>query len=194
MPVVATSLYGATDRSAGPAAAAGPGPAAGLLLTVVCVGAGLLLARLAHVPVGSLLCPLAIAAAAVLTGVAHGVADPRPGRGRRLPRRRPAGRARASPGTGLRRVGRALPRGARDHRGQRSSPAPAWAPPWRAATGAGALDGYLATTPGGLYVVLATASHGGADTTFVLAVQVLRLLVMLLSAPLLARLLRARVP
>ena len=193
MPVVATSLYGATDRSAGPAAAAGPGPAAGLLLTVVCVGAGLLLARLAHVPVGSLLCPLAIAAAAVLTGVAHGVVDPRPGRGRRLPRRRPAGRARASPGTGLRRVGRALPVALAIIVGNIVAcaglgAALAWA------TGAGALDGYLATTPGGLYVVLATATHGGADTTFVLAVQVLRLLVMLLSAPLLARLLRARVP
>jgi len=49
------------------------------------------------------------------------------------------------------------------------------------------LDGYLATTPGGLYVVLATAVGSGADTTFVLAVQVLRLFVMLLAAPLLAR-------
>jgi membrane AbrB-like protein len=59
-----------------------------------------------------------------------------------------------------------------------------------AATGASALDGYLATTPGGLYAVLATATDSGADTTFVLAVQVLRLFVMLLSAPLVARVLR----
>jgi len=59
-----------------------------------------------------------------------------------------------------------------------------------AATGASALDGYLATTPGGLYAVLATASDSGADTTFVLSVQVLRLFVMLLSAPLIARWLR----
>ena len=55
---------------------------------------------------------------------------------------------------------------------------------------ASALDGYLATTPGGLYAVLATATDSGADTTFVLAVQVLRLFVMLLSAPLVARVLR----
>ena len=48
-----------------------------------------------------------------------------------------------------------------------------------AATGVSALDGYLATTPGGLYAVLATASDSGADVTFVLAVQVLRLFVML---------------
>ena len=37
-----------------------------------------------------------------------------------------------------------------------------------ATTGASALDGYLATTPGGLYAVLATASDIGADVTFVL--------------------------
>jgi uncharacterized protein len=59
-----------------------------------------------------------------------------------------------------------------------------------AATGVSALDGYLATTPGGLYAVLATASDSGADVTFVLAVQVLRLFVMLLSAPLVAHWLR----
>jgi membrane AbrB-like protein len=59
-----------------------------------------------------------------------------------------------------------------------------------AATGVSALDGYLATTPGGLYAVLATASDIGADVTFVLSVQVLRLFVMILSAPLIARWLR----
>jgi hypothetical protein len=59
-----------------------------------------------------------------------------------------------------------------------------------AVTGTSPLDGYLATTPGGLYAVLATASDSGADTTFVLSVQVLRLFVMLLSAPLVARRLR----
>jgi MFS family permease len=48
------------------------------------------------------------------------------------------------------------------------------------------LDAYLATTPGGLYAVLATAVDSGANTTFVLAVQVLRLFVMLLAAPVLA--------
>jgi uncharacterized protein len=59
-----------------------------------------------------------------------------------------------------------------------------------AATGTSPLDGYLATTPGGMNAVLATATDSGADTTFVLAVQVLRLFVMLLSAPLVARWLR----
>lgn len=57
-------------------------------------------------------------------------------------------------------------------------------------TGQSALDGYLATTPGGLYAVLAIAVDSGADVTFVLAVQVIRLVIMLAAAPLLARLLR----
>jgi membrane AbrB-like protein len=60
------------------------------------------------------------------------------------------------------------------------------------AAGASALDGYLATTPGGLYVVLATATSTHADVTFVVASQVLRLVVMLVSAPFLARWLAAR--
>ena len=60
------------------------------------------------------------------------------------------------------------------------------------ATGQSALDGYLATTPGGLYAVLATAIGNGSDIPFVLTVQIVRLFVMLFSAPLVARLLRTR--
>jgi membrane AbrB-like protein len=59
-------------------------------------------------------------------------------------------------------------------------------------TGVGALDAYLATTPGGLYAVLAAAATSDVDATFVLAVQVLRLFAMLLAAPLLARWLAGR--
>jgi hypothetical protein len=54
------------------------------------------------------------------------------------------------------------------------------------------LDAYLATTPGGLYAVLATAVSTGANTTFVLAVQSLRLLVMLAAAPVIVRALARR--
>ena len=57
----------------------------------------------------------------------------------------------------------------------------------REMTGVSMLDAYLATTPGGLYAVLATAFGSGANTTFVLAVQALRLLVMVLAAPLVVR-------
>ncbi len=49
------------------------------------------------------------------------------------------------------------------------------------------LDAYLATTPGGLYAVLAAAFGAGADTTFILAVQTLRLLVMVIVAPAIVR-------
>lgn len=59
-----------------------------------------------------------------------------------------------------------------------------------AATGVSRLDTYLATTPGGLYAVLATSTATGGNVTFVTAVQLLRLLLVLLLAPALARFLR----
>jgi uncharacterized protein len=49
------------------------------------------------------------------------------------------------------------------------------------------LDAYLATTPGGLFAVVAAAFGTGADTTFIVAVQTIRLLVMVLLAPLTVR-------
>jgi membrane AbrB-like protein len=49
--------------------------------------------------------------------------------------------------------------------------------------GVSLLDAYLATTPGGLYAVLPLAFGSGADAGFVLAVQGLRVLVMVLAAP-----------
>jgi membrane AbrB-like protein len=61
-----------------------------------------------------------------------------------------------------------------------------------ATTGTSFLDGYLATTPGGIYAVLATAISSGGDVTFVVAVQVIRVILMLLVAPFLARLVGRR--
>ena len=49
------------------------------------------------------------------------------------------------------------------------------------------LEGYLATSPGGVYAVLATAVETGSNVTFVIAAQVLRILLMLFAAPLMAR-------
>jgi uncharacterized membrane protein AbrB (regulator of aidB expression) len=57
------------------------------------------------------------------------------------------------------------------------------------ATGQSALAGYLATSPGGLFAVLSIAVETDTSATFVLAVQVLRIFVMLLAAPGLAVLL-----
>jgi len=49
------------------------------------------------------------------------------------------------------------------------------------------LEGYLATSPGGIYAVLATAVETGSNVTFIIAAQVVRVLLMLFAAPLLAR-------
>lgn len=54
-------------------------------------------------------------------------------------------------------------------------------------TGVSMLDGYLATSPGGIYAVLATAVETGSNVTFIIAAQVLRVLLMLFAAPMLAR-------
>lgn len=56
-----------------------------------------------------------------------------------------------------------------------------------ATTPATLLDAYLATTPGGLYAVLAVAYGAGANTTFIVAVQSLRVIAMVLLAPLAVR-------
>ena len=58
-----------------------------------------------------------------------------------------------------------------------------------ALTGVPRADAYLATTPGGLPAVLAATSATGADLSFVSAVQILRLLIVLLLVPVVASLL-----
>jgi uncharacterized protein len=63
-----------------------------------------------------------------------------------------------------------------------------------ATTSASLLDAYLATTPGGIYAVLALAFGAGANTTFILAVQGLRVVVMVLLAPLAVRRLVSQAP
>lgn len=50
------------------------------------------------------------------------------------------------------------------------------------------LDGYLATSPGGIYAVLGTAAGSGSNVTFVMAAQVIRVVLMLFAAPFIARL------
>ncbi|MGY1739325.1 MULTISPECIES: AbrB family transcriptional regulator [unclassified Blastococcus] len=189
MPVAATAVYGAEPGTGAlPSDDAGSGWAAGLLFTAGCALAGLVLARLLHVPVPALLGPLVVAAALDLSGLAGGAGVPAL-----------LGSAafvliglnvgvnfdRAS----LRTIGRALPVALAVIAGVVLASA-GLGVLLATATGVSPLDAYLATTPGGLYAVLATATEGGADATFVLAVQVLRLFVMLGTAPLIARWLR----
>lgn len=49
------------------------------------------------------------------------------------------------------------------------------------------LEGYLSTSPGGIYAVLATAVETGSNVTFIIAAQLVRVLLMLFAAPLIAR-------
>jgi hypothetical protein len=188
MPVVATTVYGAAPGSGTAAGGATSDWPAGLLFTVGCGVVGLLLGRLARLPVAALLGPMILAAVVGLGGLAHGLDVP------------PFVQSAAFLVIGLqvgisftraslRTIGRVLPLALALIVVLIVASAGLGAV-LAAATGASALDGYLATTPGGLYAVLATATDSGADATFVLAVQVLRLFVMLLTAPLVARVLR----
>lgn len=54
-------------------------------------------------------------------------------------------------------------------------------------SGISPLEGYLSTSPGGIYAVLATAVETGSNVTFIVAAQVMRVLLMLFAAPMLAR-------
>jgi membrane AbrB-like protein len=160
----------------------------GLLITAGCAAVGLVVGRLLRVPVAALLGPMVAAAALQLTGLVDGLAVPD------LVENAAFLVVGLQVGISftresLRTIGRALPLALAVILGLIVASAGLGAV-LAAVTGVSALDGYLATTPGGLYAVLATATGSGADATFVLAVQVLRLFVMLLSAPLVARWLR----
>ncbi|MGY1855190.1 AbrB family transcriptional regulator [Modestobacter sp. SYSU DS0290] len=190
MPVVATTVYGASPGGGAAPVDDGPGWAAGLLFTAFCGAAGLVLGRVARIPVGALLGPLLVAAALDLTGVSQGAGVPAAVQAvafLAIGLQVGIGLTRPS----LRVVGRALPLALALIVGVIAACA-GLGLLLSATAGVSRLEGYLATTPGGLYAVLATASGSGADATFVLAVQVLRLFVMLFTAPLLARVLRPR--
>ena len=190
MPVVATAVYraGPTGGDAPSGAVGAPGWLAGLAFTVGCSVAGVVLGRLLRLPVAALLGPLVAAAVLGLTGLSGGADVPSllvSAAFLAIGLEVGVGFTRES----LRLIGRALPLALAIISLLVLACAGLGAL-LAALTGATALDGYLATTPGGLTAVLATARDTGADATFVLSVQVLRLLVLLFSAPLIARWLR----
>lgn len=187
MPVVTVVVFHPSGTA--PAASPGAGPSWWLDLgfVVVCTGVGVPLARLARLPAGSLLGPMVLAAALSLAGWSAGATAPaflvvaayvvigwQAG----------LGFTRSS----LRALGRVLPLATALILVVVAVCA-ALGVLLARLTGASQLDAYLATTPGGVYAVLATAVSSGSDVTFVLAVQVVRVFVMLLAAPALARLL-----
>jgi membrane AbrB-like protein len=184
-PLIATVLFGAGGDAPAPGAG-GAGLAADLVFTAFCGVAGALLARRLPVTAGSLLLPLVIAAGLSVSGVTDGAHVP--------DRVQDLGFAAIGLQVGLRftvatirQAGRLLPAVVAGIVGM------------IVACGGLALlvlfvtdvsfsDAYLATTPGGLYAVLAVAIGGGGNVGFVLAVQALRLFVMILAAPPLVRL------
>ncbi|MCD4526020.1 AbrB family transcriptional regulator [Nocardioides sp. cx-173] len=163
-----------------------------LVYVVAAVGGGLLLARLVRVSTATLLAPLAIAAVIASSGWLGDVAVPDPVQwagyaligvevGLRFTRASLASIARMLPVVTLLIVamlvltallGAALTR----------------------FTSVDALTAYLATTPGGLFAVLAIAADSGSDVTYVMAAQLFRLVMILLLMPLLAPWLSGRRP
>jgi uncharacterized protein len=188
MPVVAAVGFGASAGGAGPASADTAPWFVDLGFLAFCVVVGLGLARVTRVPAGGLLGPMVVAIALNLAGLSFG----------------------ASPPTLLVEIAYAVIGWQAGVRFTRESLRTVLGVlPLAVAlilaivaacaglgivlsqlTGVSLLDGYLATTPGGIYAVLATAISSGGDVTFVVAVQVLRVIVMLLVAPALARLAR----
>ena len=188
-PLLMAFAFGAPAGSAG-GEEAGAGLPADVAYTVIAGGAGVLVARRLKVPAASLLGPLAVGAALTAGGVLDGARVP--GLVEEL--------AFAVIGVqvGLRftrdtvrRAGRLLPVVLAAVVAMIAACA-ALALALAALADVRFADAYLATTPGGIYAVLATAVGSGADTTFVTAVQVLRVLIMVLAAPPLVRLLASR--
>jgi hypothetical protein len=187
MPVVVTSVYHAEKSHASVnAGQTGTAPwylSIGLLIALVLVGAAV--GRLIRLPGAGLLGPMALTVVLELTGLSFGLAVPMvlvqlaymligwqaglaftPESLRAVGRLLPAavglivalGVATAGLGAVLAHFARLTP-----------------------------LEGYLATSPGGVYAVLATAVETGSNVTFITAVQVVRILLMLFGAPLMAR-------
>lgn len=193
MPAVAALLpngSSATREAGGSPSAADAALLHDVVFTAVCVLLGVLLAIMLRLPAGFLLGPMLVATALTASGVSGGAAVPT------------AVQHVAFAVIGLQ-VGLSFTRASvRAVRGVLPAAlalvvvmtvaTAAVGIPLLKLTGSSVLDAYLATTPGGLYAVLATAADMGADTTLIAAVQVLRLLVMLLVVPVLAALLGRR--
>jgi uncharacterized protein len=161
------------------------GGAAGWLLTVAVAIAGTVIAARARVPAPTMLGPMILAGALTLSGATDAIAVP--------PLLREGAFAVIGLQVGLgftihtvRQVGRLLVPVLVTVLGLLVA-CSGLAVALAAATPVTLLDAYLATTPGGLYAVLAVAVGAGANTTFIVAVQGLRVLVMVLVAPVVVR-------
>ncbi|SDU60967.1 AbrB family transcriptional regulator [Gordonia westfalica] len=185
IPLVASLVFGAGEGAIEIVPASWTDQAWGLLLLAVCLGVGIPVGRLLRLPAAGLLGPLALSTAAELTGiagdaavspilltVAYALIGWQAGLGFTMERLRAIGRVLPHAlalilaiGVGCALLGVALS---------------AW-------TGESMFDCYLATTPGGIYAVLAAATGAGGNVAFVVAAQILRVLLMLFVAPFAAR-------
>jgi membrane AbrB-like protein len=166
----------------------GAGLAGDLAFTVACAAGGLLLGRLLRFTASALLVPLVLAAAASISGLAGNAEVPD----------LLAQLAFATIGlqvglrftlASLREVGRLLLPTLLSIVGLIVACAVLALVLLPLTDGVTFGDAYLATTPGGLYAILAAAASLGGNTTFVVAVQALRVFAMVLAAPPLVRLL-----
>jgi len=169
--------------------AAGAGVAADLAYTLAACGAGLVVARRIQAPAAALLWPLAVGASLTAIGLPAGAGVPGLAQELAFAVIGVQVGLRFTPVT-VRRAGRLLPVVLAAVVGMIGLCA-GLAAVLVALAGVTFAGAYLATTPGGIYAVVATAVGSGADTTFVTAVQALRMLIMVLAAPPLVRMLAA---
>ena len=185
IPVIATAVFGA--HTGGSASTGEHGNQWwGILLTVICVGIGIPLGKLVHLPAAGLLGPLILTVVGELTHVTTGAAVPtvfvflayaiigwQAGLGFTM--------------ESLKSIGKVLPLALAliVAIGLGCAGLGALLALW---TGESQFDAYLATTPGGIYAVLAAAAAAGSNITFVIGAQIVRVLLMLFIAPLAARL------
>ncbi len=191
MPIVVLGIFRNTETAVGAGANQVPWYLA-IVFLVICAAAGIPLGRLARLPAGALLGPMVISAVLSIAGlsfagrppglvvaVAFGIIGCQAGL-------RFTGKA-------LRELSRILPLALTLILGVIVLCAVLGVVLSRL-TGVSMLEGYLATTPGGIYAVLAFAASTHSDVTFVAAVQVLRVCIMLVALPALAKVLSRRRP
>jgi membrane AbrB-like protein len=183
-PLVAAVAFG-IEATPHPPAGGGTDDLTGVLLVVLCTAIGLPLARLVRLPAGGLLGPMVVAAVFALSGTSLTVSASQPvvlvafalvglEVGLRFTH------------ASLRQAGALLPAAVLMILALLAACA-GLGIVLASIADVSRLDGYLATTPGGLSAVLALSVGSRTNTTFILSVQLIRTFVMLLAAPPLAR-------
>jgi hypothetical protein len=163
----------------------GTGWAGGLAVAVVCSAIGIPLARLVRLPAGGLLGPMIVAAVFALSGSSFTLGATQPVVVVAFALIGLEVGLRFTPAS-LRQAGAVLPTAVVMILALLAA-CGGLGIALASAAHVSRLDGYLATTPGGLSAVLAVSFGSKTNTTFVLAVQIVRTFVMLLAAPPLAR-------